>query len=228
MRFYKSGRYRYYTCANDRLKGKTSCANPTTVSMPEFDKLVISALADQLLTPERLPVLLREAQRHRKAATSGNLQRRSALRKQRKEIDKQIGNLLDAIAAGTIPDPELVRDKLNSLKGRQDECNRLLSQLDVETPPLKQTLSKAQATALSAKLRRALLEAPAPLQRRYVRGLVSEIVVDREKAVISGPKAVIAAAITSGDIKSEVPSFVREWRSQGESNPCFSLERAAS
>ena len=196
--------------------------------MAEFDNLVISAVADRLLTPERLPVLLREAQRHRKAATGDSLQRRSMLRKQRKDIEKQINNLLDAIAAGTIPDADLVRDKLSNLKGRLDESIRLLSRLDVEAPPLKQTLSKAQATALSAKLRRRLLEAPAPLQRRYVRGLVSEILVDSETAIISGPKAAIAAAITAGDIKSAVPSFVREWRALGESNPSCKIENLES
>ena len=50
------------------------------------------------------------------------------------------------------------------------------------------------------------------MQRRYVHGLVSEIVVDREKAVIAGPRAAIAAAITSGNCKEGVRSFVREWR----------------
>lgn len=49
------------------------------------------------------------------------------------------------------------------------------------------------------------------MQRRYVRRLVSEIVVDHEKVIISGPKAAIAAAITASAIKSEVPSIVRKW-----------------
>ena len=218
LRTGKSGRYRYYTCSGRRLKGKSGCSNPSTVPMAEFDHLVISALTDRLLTPERLPILLREAQRHRKATTSDSLQRRSTLRKQRKEIERQINNLLDAVADGTVPDAEMVRDKLGALKGRRDECTRLLSRLEVETPPLKQALSKAQAAALSAKLRRRFLEAPVPLQRRYVRGLVSEIIVDRDKAVISGPKAAIAAAITAGDIKTEVLSSVREWRARKDSN----------
>ena len=84
------------------------------------------------------------------------------------------------------------------------------------------------AQSFSAKLRRALLEAPAPLQRRYVRGLVSEIIVDREKAVITGPKAAIAVAVTAGAIKSEVPTFVWEWRALGESNPSCKIENLES
>ena len=50
------------------------------------------------------------------------------------------------------------------------------------------------------------------MQRRYVHGLVSEILVDREKAIISGPKAAIATAIAAQALNGEVRSFVREWR----------------
>ena len=46
------------------------------------------------------------------------------------------------------------------------------------------------------------------MQRRNVHGLVSEILVDREKAVLSGPKAAIAAQVPNGEVRS----FVREWR----------------
>ena len=56
------------------------------------------------------------------------------------------------------------------------------------------------------------------MQRHYLHGLVSQIIVDREKAVISGPKAAIAAAVTSGDVKTEVRTFVREWRTRQDSN----------
>ena len=49
------------------------------------------------------------------------------------------------------------------------------------------------------------------MQRRYVRGLVFEIVVDKETAVISGPPAAIAAAATSDALSGEVRGFVREW-----------------
>ena len=91
--------------------------------------------------------------------------------------------------------------------GALTDATALLSRLDADAPPLKQAFSKAQAIARSAKLWRWPLEAPAALQRRYVRGQVSEMAVDRDKAVISDPKAAIAAAITTGHIKSGVPTF---------------------
>ncbi len=228
MRTGKGGKYRYYACANHTLKGGHICPTPITVPEGQLNRLVIGALADQLLTAERLCLLLREVQKHRRALASGNIQRRSPLRRQLKETERQIRNLYAALAEGNVTDTRLFRDALGELEGRRDETIRLLSMLDVEAPPLRRTLSKAQATALAAKLRQGILEAPAPLQRRYVRGLVSQIVVGREKAFISGSKTTIASAITAGEVNTEVRSFVREWRSQPDSNRCFSLERAAS
>ena len=214
----KGGRYRYYACAGHRLKGRSACSNPVAIPEAQLNGLVIGALADRLLTPERLPVLLREAIKHRKTLNSGNLHRRSSLCKQLKETDAQIRRLYAALAEGTVSNTHSFREVLNALEAKRDETLRLLSLLEVEAPPHRHALSKAQAEAVAAKLKRGLLEAPPPMQRRYVRGLVSEILVDREKALISGPKASLAATITAGKHKDEVRSFVREWRTRQDSN----------
>jgi DNA invertase Pin-like site-specific DNA recombinase len=218
LRTGKSGRYRYYACTAHRLKGQTACSAPVAMPEKELDQLVLAALADKLMTPERLPVLLREANRHRHASASGTLQRRSELRQRVREIEKQVDRLLTALAEGTVADTSLFRTKLNAIQAERDECIRLLSRLEIDGPSYRQTLSNGQAAALSAKLKLALLQAAKPLQRRYVRGLVSDIVVDREKAVISGPRAAIAAAATAGAFTDTVPTFVRDWRTGQDSN----------
>jgi hypothetical protein len=56
------------------------------------------------------------------------------------------------------------------------------SMLDTELPALRQALSNAQATQIAGHLKGRLLDAAKPLQRRYLRGRVSEIIVGREKA----------------------------------------------
>lgn len=45
-----------------------------------------------------------------------------------------------------------------------------------------------------------------------MRGLVASIAVDHQKAVITGPKAATAAAITAGAVNGGVRTFVRKWR----------------
>ena len=214
----KRGRYRYYTCAATRLKGKTACKVPTSIPEAQLDQLVLGALADQLLTPERLVILLREAIRHRRSLAANDATQRTALRSSLKNAETKIERLLAAVAEGTIPDMALLRTKMNELNGQRDECARHLQILDTDLPELRQTLSKQQAATVATTLKRRLLDAPRALQRRYVRGLVSEIVVDREIAVISGPRAAIAAYASDPGRLGSVPSFVREWRTGQDEN----------
>jgi hypothetical protein len=42
--------------------------------------------------------------------------------------------------------------------------------------------------------------------------------VDRDRAVISGPPAAIAAAISAGALEGNVRTSVREWRTRRDSN----------
>ena len=218
LRTGKSGRYRYYACASHRLKGRTACAAPIAVPERELDGLVIGALADELMTPARLPQLLGEAQKHRREMANGNAQRRSLLRKRFKELETQAGRLYSALAEGTIADTALFGAKLASIESEREQCIQLLSRLDADAPAFRQTLSHGQAIALAERLKRGLLDAPKSIRRRYVRGLVSEIRVDAERAVISGPRAAIAAAVTSGALSDRVPTFVRGWRTGQDSN----------
>ena len=212
------GTYRYYACSANRLKGASTCKRPIAVRENELDQLVISALADRLLTPDRLGTLLREAIRHRRSTTSQTRARKSALERERKELDKQIDRLITAVAEGTLPDMDQIRARIDDLTKNRDECVRLLSALDSEGPELRQALSKQQAVSIAGVLKRKLLDAPRPLQKRYVQGLVSQIVVDGQKAVISGPPLAIAAAVTTPDKLGEVRTFVREWRTRQDSN----------
>jgi hypothetical protein len=131
----------------------------------------------------RVQQLLRQACRYRRAVSANNAQRRAALTKQLTEAESKIGRLYAAVENGTLTDTTLLRSRLHELEKQRDEAVRLLRMLDSELPALRQALSKAQAVQIASHLKGRLLNAPKPLQRRYVRGLVSEIVVDREQAV---------------------------------------------
>ena len=66
-------------------------------------------------------------------------------------------------------------------------------------------------------------------RKGYIRSIIDAVEVDDHAIRIIGSKDILQAAITGKRIENgNVSGFVRKWRSQGESNPCFSLERAAS
>jgi site-specific DNA recombinase len=221
----KSGRYRYYSCSSSRLKGKTACPMPTSIPEAELDALVLEALTDHLMTPERLTVLLREALRHRREMAAQTTGKRQQIKAGLKNAEAQIERLLSAVATGALPDMSLLRAKIDALNAQRDECNRHLVLLDQPLPELRQVLSNQQASSVAATLKRRLLEAPKATQRRYVRGLVSNIVVNRELAVITGPHAAIASYASNPDRLPTVPGLVREWRPRPDSNQHSSRNR---
>ena len=110
----------------------------------------------------------------------------------------------------------LLRQKLDGLNGRRDECLGILESLGADQSEIRHAFSRQQAVASNFK--RKFLDAPRAVQKRYARGLVSEIVVDRDKAVISGPPAAIAAAVSAGALEGGVRTSVREWRARRDSN----------
>ena len=206
----QSGRYGYYGCSSRRLKGKQACTALLSIPEAELDNLILGALADELMTPDRLRILLSQALRHRSDMASQTAGKRHAIRTGLKNAEAQIGRLLDAVATGALPDISLVRAKLEELNSERDECNRHLALLNQQLPELRQVLSNQQAKAVSAVLKNRLLGAPKRVQRQYVRGLVGDIVVNEHSAVICGPEAVLASCASS-DRLSTVPSLVRGW-----------------
>jgi site-specific DNA recombinase len=224
----KSGRYRYYGCSANRLKGKNACRTPTSIPEAQLDKLVLGALADQLLTPERLTTILHEALKYRREMASQSGAKRTALKTGLKDVQTQIDRLVTAVADGIVPDMALVRPKLDELNIRREECVQHLMLLDQNLPELRQALSNQQARSVAATLKRRLMDAPKGLQRRYVRGLVANVTVSKELAVITGPEAALASCASNPDHLGAVPGSMRGWCPQRESNSCFSLERAAS
>lgn len=214
----KGTRYRYYVCANHRLKGKGACPKPLRIPMAELDSLVIGALTDQLMTPDRLTSLLREVQRHRREIASDNVHRRTTLRKQLRETEAQLQRLYAALGEGLVTDTASFQRSLQALEAKRTETERLLLLLNSDLAPVRQAFSNQQAATIAATLKRKLLEASPPLQRSYVRGLVSKIVINKERAIVSGPSAAVAAAMTSPDKLGEVRTFDRKWRTRSDSN----------
>jgi len=122
--------------------------------------------------------ILRQAHAHRRSLAKGSVHRRSELTKRLKMAEARIGRLHNAVADGLVTDTDLFRRDLATLHTERDECTRLLEMLDTDIPQFRQALSKQQASTIAADMKRRLLDAPKPLQRRYVRGPICEIVLD--------------------------------------------------
>ncbi len=227
----KSGRYRYYTCAGCAQKGRSVCQG-RSISMSVLDGLVTEHLIDKLFTPGRLRIIL---QAYIEKSENSDLQRnqRLGLAKQRQtEISGKISRLLELVAKGLMEadDPDLA-SQLTGLKAQR-------SQMTAEVDLLTKSASLGTVLITDEKLirfadlmRNALQNGDIAFRRTYIRLFVDEIILSDSNISLSGPDAALAQSVAKGALPPSaalVPSFVREWRPVGDSNPCYRRERAAS
>ncbi len=64
-----------------------------------------------------------KAQAHRRALSSGNVNRRSELRKRLKTAESRIARLYNAIADNLVTDTDLFRRELHAYQAERDDCN---------------------------------------------------------------------------------------------------------
>ena len=76
---------------------------------------------------------------------------------------------------------------------------------------------------------RFLMHLIAEARKTYLRSVISQIEIGDQKIRIIGNKSNLAGLIVGQTTQAQnVSGFVRKWRAQGESNPCFRRERATS
>ena len=82
----KGGRYRYYRCSRNLRRGETACQG-TSIRDEKLESIVIDAMAERLLRPERLQELLANLLDDSSAAVRERQAHLKALRTERTRID---------------------------------------------------------------------------------------------------------------------------------------------
>ncbi len=209
LRTGKSGRYRYYTCAGCAQKGKTHCPG-RSISMAALDGMVLEHLADRLFTPDRLRVVLHAYVARSAEADASRREQLAQARRALTEAQGRLVRLLELVEHGLmdVNDPTL-KERLGSARlSRQAAAERvrLLNSVDAAGGA---TITEESVAGLATGLRRALQSDDPAFRKAYLRLF----------ATINGGLPPAAGV---------VPSFVREWRPVGDSNPCYRRERAVS
>ncbi len=78
-------------------------------------------------------------------------------------------------------------------------------------------------------MRERLTTGDIPFRKAYLGAIIDRVEVDDHQIRICGREDVLEQAVqANGGPVPWVRSFVRKWRSLGESNPCFQRERLTS
>ena len=226
----KGGAYHYYCCSRKPREGALSCRG-MRIRMDRLDDIVLGQIAERIAHPDRLKELLQAYVRSAGERAHSNKEMLTRLRQQHTDAEAGIARLLSLVEKGLMDaeDPGL-RERLVGLKVQRDELATEARELQTRMTSGEPTITPQKIAQFGTLLRDKLSAGPADLKRAYARLALSEVTVTDDEIRISGSKAALAraaSAVPPGGAPA-VLSFVREWRAQGESNPCFRRERATS
>ena len=219
--------YSYYSCAGCQQRGKSVCRG-RHMPMEKLDDLVVANVKEQLFAPDRLAVILETLVERQGAKEQAVLDRRAALEGELNAKQGKLSRLYRAIEEGVVEIDDELRERIKSLKTERDiaqtSLDRIASQISARA-----AITPERIDAFAKLVREKIDGADIQARKSYLRSVISYVEVDDDKVRIVGDKATLAGVIAGQQIQADnVRGFVRKWRAQGESNPCFRRERATS
>ena len=219
--------YSYYSCAGCQQRGKSVCRG-RHMPMEKLDDLVVANVKEQLFAPDRLAVILESLVERQGAKEQAVQDRRAALEGELNAKQGKLSRLYRAIEEGVVEIDDELRERIKSLKTERDiaqtSLDRIASQISARA-----AITPERIDAFAKLVREKIDGADIQARKSYLRSVISYVEVDDDKVRIVGDKATLAGVIAGEQIQADnVRGFVRKWRAQGESNPCFRRERATS
>ena len=214
----KSGRYRYYKCSRRVNKGNAQCSS-RNIRMELLDELVLSQLEGRVFTPGKLREILALARRQLRERTAADRQKLAHLQAELRKADERLGRLYEAVESGLLPLDETLQRRVQQAKaGRESVLVEMAGLRRLQQLPVEQVLP-SQVETFSRVMRAKLRDRASPFARDYLHAVVDSVVVDGDKATISGSHARLMRTIAGKKMGTDqVPTFIPEWRARKDSN----------
>ena len=174
------GRDEAYRCS--RARRRRDC-DAGRISRRKIEALVLATLTDYILIPDSLISMQEIAVRNQSEGESQRDERRSGLTQERTDLSRQIANITKAIADAGHSDA-----LLESLKQKEGQRAQIRAELDELGIPIQAVPHRTQPEidAASKAIIEALIHAPVEQQRPLLRGIVHEVIAERDGKIIRG------------------------------------------
>lgn len=216
----KGGRYEYYKCSRRKFKGADLCDQPN-VPKDELNHAVLTALADEVLTTERVSSLLDELRTNVAAIQAPDREREKSLQRQVALTTEQLNLWYSEVESGRIELHETLKARLTAGQQRLDHMASELQLLARRRGLPLRKFGEAQVRNFAEGIRAEFQNAESKFAKSYLKAIVSEIRVGPLEAVVKGRLADLAAATANWKLGTPlgVPSLVSNWRVPSESAP---------
>ena len=216
----KGGRYRYYRCSRRLRRGESVC-DGISIRDEKLESVVIDAMAERLLRPDRLQDLLANLLDDSSAAVSERQAHLKALRTERTRIEGAIQNMFDFIEQGIVSarDTDFTA-RLAAQRTRRADLEQEILLVERQLSSSDHRVTPEAVARLGEVILTKLRSEDQVLRQGYARRFISKVVVAPDVITIMGPMKSLEIA-ANGDpeqIAPAVPSSAREWCRLQDSN----------
>ena len=217
----KNNQYYYYRCTTKTKHGTKMCSSKA-IRMDKLETLVLDTLAQQVLTPERVMVIIRELKKEVGKKGGDSL---PELQKQLDVLDYKVNNLYDAIANGTLSvnDHGLMR-KMEAFREERVQVAAKIEGAERSEAVMISRIDKTQVNAFTGMVQRKLMDRASKFPKDYLRLLVHEVVLTGNTVRLIGDSTSLASMVkvAAESKKLSTPegvlSFSKDWRAWRDSN----------
>ena len=196
--------------------------------MDRLDHLVTTHVAERLLEPSRLSDLLTSLSGKRCANDISVRDRLRTLQGEVAQADEKLRRLYKMVEDGLTDMDDVLAERVASLKSERELAKAALQRLQAQTRP-EISLKVDDIQRFGAFMSEKITTGEPSFRRAYLRSIIEGIEVDDNVIRIHGSRTSLEQAVIAKEqIGNGVRGFIRKWRAQGDSNPCFRRERATS
>jgi len=185
----KGGRYRYYKCNTRIGQGRTLCTT-RSIPMGKLDATVLHALADRVLTGPRIRAMLADLRSKLNAGHSNEARQVRVLQAELEKIAAAQERLYEAVENGVLPQDAILHARVHRHQRRRQE---ILLEIGGRPRAIAKEHWAATSRCIRARSAREAekLLANKPFAKQYLRRLVSEIRVERDRLTVIGSSAAL-------------------------------------
>jgi site-specific DNA recombinase len=208
--------HRYYTCSTCASKGKSACKG-RSIRMDKLDGLVTDHLVERLFEPGRLGAILNSLMARRAERAESVNGRIMVLQREVVDAEDRLKRLYRLIEDGVTDLDDVLKDRLNSLKGDRDRATAALAVVKSHVSPAIR-LDPALIERFGRSMREKFTSGSVPFRKAYLQALIEVIEVDDRWIRIKGNKDVLERAVLSGQAAEFGSQMSTGWRARQDSN----------
>ncbi|WP_175891403.1 recombinase family protein [Burkholderia cepacia] len=216
----KGGRYRYLKCNRRGSISSSICSSPN-IPYERFEKLILRSVIEHTLTEGRLQQIFDDCRAHASRLRTIQGSEHQKLTKTAAEVTRKLNNLYKLVEDDKVFIDSSLRKRMQTW---QDALKELTAQLNSTKVPAvlpANIINSIDITAFRTAVLTILDNPDGDEAKAFLHLAVQEIRIYADEANLVGPNVgMVEAALTmKKGTAPAVPSFMCNWRREGDSNP---------